>query len=281
MLSSTKTDKPRPKRKVLRRATDPENYLEVNNERRKLLNKLRRQNMELKLSTFENINDFKNKYDVFINETHKTLLHALMRILQEVLGNEEDDDDADDDIKCEAEDTDILSMKVQKIAYEMLHDIMLASHNAMQKRKETFYEAIHQLLHTLNGNSLTFIDSYLQRNWDSFVVNRYYQPPLNAKDDDDDTKEEKKANLIHFKHENIDHIIDNIYEQIKRKRVSDTYNTYSVLFMLCKTRNHIDVHRFIAECCVLFWVMMLYKQASLKLSHHSFWIKQWEPNFTA
>ena len=81
-----------------------------------------------------------------------------------------------------------------------------------------------------------------------------------------------KEKLILFEHENIDTIIDNIYDDIKVKTVPNTTHKYSVLFMMCKTRESLDIHQFIGQCCVLFWIMILFKQPKLKLSHNSFWI---------
>ena len=97
-------------------------------------------------------------------------------------------------------------------------------------------------------------------------------PNKNGKQDDDKS--------IVFEHENIDGIINGIYDGFKEKLVNGTEHKHIVLFDECKKRESIDVHNFIGQCCVVFWCMVLFKSPTMRLSHETFWIDNYGEKYT-
>ena len=135
---------------------------------------------------FPNIEEFVKEYKVFVNQTHNNLLNALLDILEEIIENDESEsEDEDVDIEMDNNDKpDIQSIKLHKIAYHMLYNIISKCYQAMSERKDTFYKIIRQLLHLKNKQKVNdkismFIDSYLQFKWNTFVQNKYYTIKVN------------------------------------------------------------------------------------------------------
>ena len=139
-------------------------------------------------SNFPNVEEFVKEYKVFINQTHNNLLNALLDILEEFMENDDDEDDDVDMTSNKKEDNDeeipdIDSMKIQKIVYEMLFNIIYECYKAMVSRKDKFYGVIRELLHlkakkSVNQKISMFIDTYLQIKWSTFVENKYYTMKL-------------------------------------------------------------------------------------------------------